>query len=243
MTKMAAFFFVGVSTLVAQMNPLDVTRKVVDIKHLTGERADRALGLLKAYMQGAGSVYFEPSLKAAVLVGSEKAVAGAEALLAKFDAPGAVRADRQIQLRVHLVEATPDGPGGSIPQEIASAVDQMKKNFAYKGYRLLDTVAVVAKDSIDTNGVLPSEHRSPSTYRLQVQSASVLEDAKSISLKNFDFMSRLPVVDANGNVQASHDSRVRTDLSVQQGQKLVVGKLSSDKSQNAIFLILTADVL
>jgi hypothetical protein len=36
---------------------------------------------------------------------------------------------------------------------------------------------------------------------------------------------------------------VATDLTIQQGQKLVVGKLSSEQPQNAIFLILTVDVV
>ena len=245
MTKLAVLILTAVSVAAQQSNnPADAVRKVVDIKHLTGERAERAMKLVNAYMHPVGSVNFDPALKAAVLVGPDKVVAGAEALLAKFDAPNAIRPDRQIQLRVHLVEASPDeATGGPIPSEIAPAVDQMKKNFAYKGYRLLDTVTVIGKDGFSAMGSLPLQHPETTTYNLRVQTSTVLEDAKTIALKNFTFNMRVPQLLPTGATVNFYDTNVNTDLTLQQGQKLVVGKLASAKTQNSIFLIVTADVL
>jgi hypothetical protein len=221
----------------------DMVRKVVDVKHLSGERADRAVQLITTYLQNSGAIRFDPILKTAVILGPEKLVSGAEALLAKFDSPSGVKPDRQIQLRIHLIEASRDGAGGTIPTEVAPAVEQMKKNFAYKGYRLIDTLTVVGKDGFTAAGSLPAERETPTTYNLRVQSSNVLDDAKTVALKNFSFAMRVPRIDAAGKVQGFTDTSVQTDLSIQESQKLVVGKLASEKAQGAIFLVLTVDVL
>ena len=243
MNRLAVLVLISISAT-AQLAP-DTVRKVVDVKHLSGDRADRAVALVRAYMHPVGSINFEQSLRTAVLIGPEKVVTGAEALLAKFDAPGAVRADRQMQLRVHLVEALPEGAGGPIPAEIASAVEQMKKNFAYKGYRHVDTVTAVVKDGVMAAGTVALDGSPRARYSFRVQSSSVLEDGKTVALKNFRFEMAVPytrTVSASTVEASTADTHINTDLTVQQGQKLVVGKLASGNPQNAIFLIVTVDV-
>jgi hypothetical protein len=198
-------------------------------------------------MHPVGSIDFDPSLKTAVLIGPEKVVTGAEALLAKFDSPNAMRPDRQMQLRAYLVEASPEATSGSIPPEIGPAVEQMKKTFSYKGYRLLDTATMLCKDGVEANGTLPalSVERPDirTNYYLRVQNSSVMEDGKTVALKNFRFNLRLPIRELNSGKFNFAETQVATDLTIQQGQKLVVGKLSSEQPQNAIFLILTVDVV
>ena len=56
------------------------------------------------------------------------------------------------------------------------------------------------------------------------------------------------VLDGDGHTlsgnQATHLLVARmTDLTVQKGQKVVVGKLTSDQNKDAIFLVVAADVL
>jgi hypothetical protein len=184
-------------------------------------------------------VHFDQSLRAAVLVGPEKVVTGAEALLSKFDSPGAMRGDRQIQLRIHLVEASQEPASGSVPPEIGPAVEQMKKSFAYKGYRHVETLTAIAKDGVTSSGHIAAIGPNPTKYNFRVQSSSVLEDGKTVALKNFSFVAHVPVPGTNQMT----DTSIQTDLTIQQGQKLVVGKLSSPNVQNALFLIVTADVL
>jgi hypothetical protein len=146
-------------------------------------------------------------------------------------------------LRIYLVEASPEPMQGSIPPDIASAVDQMKKTFAFKGYRLLDTIPLRAKSAAggEANGMLPGAPDKPrSPYFLNYRQASVLEDGKTIAIQQFEFVVNVPAVNFKGEPTVARSS-MKTDLTLQQGQKLVVGKLSSE-GVNAIFLILTVDV-
>lgn len=191
----------------------ELVRKVVDIRHLSGDRADRAMRLVSAYLGDGvgGTVRYDQTLRTAILIGPEKLVTGAEALLAKFDSPGAIRPEHQIQLRVYLVEAIQEPGGGPVPSEIAPAVEQMKKAFAYPGYRLLDTLTVLGKDTMTAAGVLAGEPQSlNTTYLLRVQSSAVHEDGTTVALKNFN----LEIRRRDGT-----NAIIGTDLTINEGQK------------------------
>jgi hypothetical protein len=241
--------FAAAALLIAQApapkdTPAPHVRRVIDVKHLTGDRAERAVRLVNQFMHPAGTMNFDPILRTAVIVGPEDVVKGAEALLSKLDSPNAVKPDRQVQFRFYLVEASPDPAfGDAVPAEIAPAVEQMKKSFVYKGYRLLDTILLQARGSGEagTSGVLPTQQPGiRSTYNLSYKAADILEDGKTVIVRGFRFHLRLPV-GTPGQVQFA-DSSISTDLTIQEGQKLVVGKLSSEQAKNATFLIITVDV-
>lgn len=221
-------------------------RKVVNVTHISGDRAERAVKLIAAYMHPVGTINFDASLKTAVLTGPEKVVEGAEALLTKFDSPGALRPDRQVELRVHLVEGSPDPAASSeIPADISGAVEQMKKSFIYRSYKLVDVIPLRSGASNrpgQAQGMLPgTTRRLRSTYDLSFRSADPLEDGKTVAIRQFSFSLRVPVLDAAGN-ETYAGSSISADLTILEGQKLVVGKLPSENVQNAIFLILTVDV-
>lgn len=231
----------------AKPEPPKAVRKVVEVKHLSGDRAERAVKLVREFMHPVGSMSFDSVLRTAILIGPEDVVSGAEALFRKFDSPSAIKPDLQTQFRIYLVEASPDPvTSGTIPTEISSAVEQMKKSFFYKGYRLLDTLLLQARGSGpgETNGMLPAQgDRSDirTSYRIWYKQADILEDAKTVTIRDFRVNLRLPIMVPNGNINYA-ESSLNTDLTVQEGQKLVVGKLSSEQTKNAIFLIITVDV-
>lgn len=227
--------------------PPKPVQKVLDVKYLNGDRAHRAVKLVNEFMHPGGYMRFDPVLRTAIMVGPEQIVTGAEALFRKFDAPGGVQLDSQIQFRVFLVEGSPDPAApGALPTEIAAAVDQMRKSFVYKGFRLLDTILLQARGSGEagTTGMLPAQGDRPdirTTYNLGFKQADVLEDAKTVIVRGLRFHLKLPIMAPNGNFNYA-ESNLNTDLTVQEGQKLVVGKLSSEQTRNAIFLIITVDV-
>jgi hypothetical protein len=155
-----------------------------------------------------------------------------------------------VQLRIHLVEALPEAAGGSaMPAEIASAVEQMKKTFTYKGYRHVDTVTALGKEGIMGSGTIYSPEGGLGSnriaYNFRVQTLDVLEDGKTVALKNFVFQMKVPylahMTPSSAQTQMA-ETNIHTDLTIQTGQKLVVGKLASSTPQNAMFVILTAEV-
>ena len=131
--RTVALLFAAAFVASAQPAPTAV-RHVVDVKHLTGDRAERAVRLVNQFMHPAGSMNVDPVLRVGVMVGPEDVVRGAETLFAKLDSPTGVKPDLQIQFRFYLVEGTPEAaPAGALPPEITSAVDQLRKALCTAG--------------------------------------------------------------------------------------------------------------
>lgn len=221
--------------------PAEIARKVVELKHLSGTRAERAANLLYRFLQPGGFISIDPELRTAVLAGPPDAVAAAEALLRKFDVPGD-KGGAQVTLTLHMIEASPEeGRGGATPKEIASAVEQMEQTFSYKSYRLLDTILLVGRGNAGAvaSGLLPTEpvRGEKATYEAAYETLQVYDDAKTIGLKLFRVNLEIP-----SPAGGMRRTALRTDVSLQEGQKLVIGKLSADQANNAIFVVLTADI-
>lgn len=223
-------------------------RKVVEVKHLSGDRAERAVNLVRRFMHPS-QVDYDPVLRTVVMIGPADVVASGEALLRKFDTPGGVRQEAQVQLRLHLIEASPDGPSGAIPAEVAGAVEQMKKTFAYKGYRLLDTLLLQGRGSgeVGHSGTLAAaaDIQNRTHYTVSYKQADVLEDSKTVVVRDFRLNLRVPYQTQPGAGIAIQfaETGIKTDFTITEGQKLVIGKVSSSTATNAIFVIVTADVM
>ncbi|MBC8167754.1 MAG: hypothetical protein H7Y20_18025 [Bryobacteraceae bacterium] len=246
MNKTIAIGIMLAGTLFAQSQEAGNTsgRKVVEVRHLSGARFEIVVSFLNQFMLP-GQATYSTDLKSVLFRGSPEAIVAAEALLKKFDVPQnpeATKANSTFQFRIYLVEASPDeGQSGATPSDITSAVDQMKKNFQYKSYRLLDTLLMQSKANgvSEVSGILPSTG-VPLTYEMS-QGGSSVDENKTILIRSFKFVMHFPVKVSEGSSQMSRAS-IHTDLTIRQGQKLVVGKLSKDQSRNAMFLIITADI-
>lgn len=230
-------------------------RVVVEVKHLSGSRFDQAIKLLNQFLQP-GSASGDQELHAVVLRGSPETVTAAEALLKKFDVPVPGRVDAPLkvysyQLRIYMVEAlASETSSPPVPAEIQPAVEQMKRSFVYKGYRLMDTVIMQTESRLpfqpiyngpSVSGMLATEAvRLPTTYQAQIGELFATDEGKSLQLKRFSIRLRLPV-SANDKDYQFVDASIGSDLSLRVGQKLVVGKLPSPTPGNAIFCILTAE--
>ena len=228
--------------------PGTAERKVVEIKNLSGDRLRRATELISNFLMPGGDARFDAALGVVLLRGQPAQVTAAEALLRRFDVPQADRQDAQVRFTLYLVEASHETEsGGPIPPVISGAVEQMKKTFQYKSYRLLDTIMLQTKagGSASLNGAVAADTakdpRPPGTYQLAIDKPELTEHS-AVTVSNFRFSMRLPqTVSAKGDVQF-FDAGLMTNLTIQKGQKLVIGKLSSQEIRNAIFLIITADI-
>ena len=69
-----------------------------------------------------------------------------------------------------------------------------------------------------------------------------MTERSAVTVSNFRFNMRLSkVANQKGEFQF-FESGLMTNLTIQKGQKLVIGKLSSQEIRNSIFLIITADI-
>lgn len=164
----------------------------------------------------------------------------AEALVKRYDVPEA-----KVELTVYLVRASlaPAAPGrepqgGPVPAELKSAIDEMKGAFSYAHYTLWDAVVLQPKgNGGDMQGILPTADPKPYVYAIDCRlSGAVQSEAKTVNLGTFRFVLKMPTGDLESHISTS-------DLTVREGQKLVLGKIRLLARENAdLFLVLTAKI-
>jgi hypothetical protein len=244
MIRLAALALLFSFGLTAQGPPSD--RVVVEVKHLRGPRLEQAVRLLSTFLQPGNATSY-PELNAIVLRGAPESVSAAEALLKKFDVPApagspSIVVPQTVQVRIYMVQGADDGQSGTLPSEIAPAVEQMKKSFVYKSYRLIDTVIMQGQlgKEVNASGLMPQALLQHGLYQVSIRELQPAEDGKALQLKRFFFNIRVPLRVTEKDIQYA-DANVSSDLTIRFGQKLVVGKLSALPNGNTIFLILTAE--
>jgi len=192
----------------------------------------------------------------------------AEALLKRFDVPEPEpqrTAAPWPDCTVYLIRAssstavsqtrpvTVAGPGGRgiverraaetpttpVPAELQSAIDEMKRTFGYDRYALWDAIVLQPTGGEgEVQGILPTEGANPYVYSMSYTSTGVTE-ARNLILRGFQFSVKMPANYFNSAAKDGIESRIRTDVTIREGQKLVLGKIRLMPYENAdLFLVL-----
>ena len=215
--------------------PKPKVQKVFVLKYADPQSISRILAVFGSYMT------FDSSLHTLAVSTSPELMPAIEDAIKRLDVPTA--APQNIELTVYYLiggdsEITPGGP---VPKELDSVVTQLKNSFAFKTYRLMDTLALRTRSgqSADTSSSPgPAGPNLGSVVdQLHIRSASLGGDGSTVSLSSLKAGTRLPV--ANSSVI---DLGLNADVDIKEGQKVVVGRLSVNKDQ-ALFLVLTARVV
>jgi hypothetical protein len=223
--------------------------KGFDLKYLHGDRADRAIRFVAGIMAGRARINWEPVLNQVVIIGSADHVAHAEELLRKFDVPEVRKPAKTFEFTIYLVGAYVDPPqtrGGPMPADLASVVKEMRSAFAYKGFGLLDTIPVSTRTTsrmTEYDGILPRSAVGTNVqhfYKVFIDSPQLLEDGKTVLTPEFKFTLDIPSPTSGAK---AGESGIRSDLTVREGQKVVLGKIRLDDGDNAVFLVVTVKIL
>lgn len=123
------------------------------------------------------------------------------------------------------VESAPESP------DLAGVVKQMRALFPYKSYHLAETIVVRGRDGVrcDTGGFLAEEtggRRYNFTY------VATAKEAKLIRFDNLQL-----------TLQLNQPVHLFTNVDVQDGQKVVVGKSNMTGGDSALILVLSAKVV
>jgi len=159
-----------------------------------------------------------------------------EEAINRLDVPAA--APRDIDLVVYMVVASQQAsaPDNLLP-ELQPVAAELKRVFAYKSFHLLDSVAIRIEPGrrASARGVIREAGEGKSPYTLDVNSAAVTDDPKGrlIRLSDLSLTMRVPGGDEAG---------VHTDITVREGQRVVVGKSNIGPDQ-ALILVLSAKVV
>ncbi len=163
------------------------------------------------------------------------AMAAIEDAVKRLDVPAA--APKDVDLIVYMIAASEQASAdGSLPSELQPVADEVKKIFSYKSFRLLDSILLRTQpgNRASADGVIQTGGESKTSYSFNVQPSTVTEDPQGrlIRLDNLSLILHLP-----GDRQAA----IRTEITVREGQRAVVGKSNMGLGQSLI-LVVTAKV-
>jgi hypothetical protein len=160
------------------------------------------------------------------------AMTAIEDAVKQLDVPAA--APRDVDLIVYLILASQQaaGPGG-IPPDLQPIANELQGLFSFKGFRTLDTILLRTKpgNTASANGVTGEADKTQ--YGFTVRPSAVTEDAKGRLIRLDDLKLNLT---ASGGMQAG----INTEITVREGQKVVVGKSNIGGIDQALILVVTA---
>jgi hypothetical protein len=224
------------------------TQTIIEVKYADVNRlADLLRGTFKV------NVSSDPSLHVIAVSGSPDLVAAVTAAIQKLDVP--LSGELDVELTVYLISGVAQGSGADdVPQELASTVKQLHGLFAYKGYKLSDTLVLRGRTGkpfqgrdTETEGVLPGT--TSLTYHLAYNSVEVSPgDPRTVHINGLGFHLRGPKITTTSkdNVTIDHTqtpANISTDLDVKEGQKTVVGKSSVNGAGDALILVIVPKIV
>jgi hypothetical protein len=238
--KLFLILFAGASLCVAEQ-----TSKLITLHYISVQDARSVCGGIPV------TINLAPN-NSLVLVGDEKTIAAAEAIIRQVD----VRASKDIDLTAYMITASPrEIPGRPLPPELDPVVKQLRSIFPYKSYTLLESafLRVSSGGSGTTEGVLPNREHSkmPTNYTVIVNQVKVSGEAEhsSVHIGDFRVQLRIPVVTISKQpgkeptASTEYNSiLLNTVIDTIIGQKIVVGKSNIDGGDDALIVVLTAQL-
>jgi len=159
--------------------------------------------------------------------------------------------NRNVELVAYMLEASQEASESQLPPTLTPVVDELNDLFVYKSYRLVDTLALRARDgrAAEVSGVLPISSDLQETARLGYEFGfeqvyiDQNGDENFILFDHLRLQIQVPFLLVRGQGVQFRDIGIFSDVDVREGQKVVVGKSNVDGTNNALFLVVTAKVI
>lgn len=185
-----------------------------------------------------------------VVRGPNEVIGAIEEAVKRMDVPAPpppeARAVPNVELTVHLLYGSAEGTD-SVPPELETTVRQLRGQFRYKSYRVMDVQVIRGRDgqSVQTNSALPGAGSSFSNVRIQYRPRVTPGPAPhSVRLEQFQFGVRMQVyVDAEKKTTNSVEGGIITEIDAREAQRTVVGKSNVAGTEDAIFLVVSPKVI
>jgi len=182
----------------------------------------------------------------AVLTTSEATMQAIEEAIQRMDVASA--ASKNIEMTAYLLigNETAGTEPSAMPKELDGVVTQLKNAFAFKSYRLLDTLALrtrvgqrASTSSVGRPMQIGDKVAAPTT-QFRINSAGIGSDETTVRIDGLNLQSRIPVATGQGQF-GYQDVGLQADVDIKQGQKVVIGRVSV--AESALFVVLTAQVV
>jgi hypothetical protein len=202
------------------IRPGDV-QKVFVIKHLLVSDLARVLSVFPAELSG------RDSMRVLSVSAAPAVVAAIEETIKRLDvSPPPIKS---VEITVYVLECTPSGEAGVLPQDLQGVLVQLKKAFKYSGCSLARTL--FARGSGDGRISVESNERGAGIYQLSGRIELDSSEPPVVRLRSLDLTNVSP-----------NRSRISGDVEVREGQKIVFGRLGTTESGKDQIVVLTAKV-
>jgi hypothetical protein len=256
----ALFCLAGIASAQTYQPPPDAkwVQKVIDVKYANTNALAQLLGGMKQG-RNADSVTAQLDLHA-ISVGSydPSFLKLAEDIIKRYDVPTAAPAAPShhygVEIVAYILLAGPKGSSGdALPTDLEPVAKQLRSVFGYTDIRLLESSLIRGREAtslspqVEVSGTLSGlaeGQKVPVIYQIRVRKIGVESNGKlnTVALEHFSFEARLPY-EAGPDKTDFMGLGFNTDLSIAEGQKVVVGKSHIGAGNQALILVLSARIV
>ena len=180
-----------------------------------------------------------PDLRVLAVSAPTEVMNAIEDAVKRLDVPTA--APKDVNLTAYLVVASQQAEPSSVPRELEAVTKELRDIFAYKSFRMLDSILLRTQPgtAAHAKGLIAGPENSRTPYEFTVRPASVMDDpaGRLIRLDILNLSMRV-----NTPNSGDKDAGITTEITVREGQKVVVGKSNMGAPDQALVLVVTAKV-
>jgi len=217
-------------------------RKVIQLKYADPSDVSSLLANFGASLRS------DRHAKVLTVVGSPAAVAAVEEAVKALDVPAPPRKDVDLTAYFVLAARQPM-QAAELPSELGEVITQLKRVLNYESFQLLSTAFLRSQDgaSAGVSGVARVGSETVN-FRLDFKEAEIVTEGKAhvVRISGLEFRAEQPVVPSfhkpGEEPTTATSASIHTNIDIDEGQKVVVGKTALDLPDNALVLVLTAKV-
>lgn len=223
----------------------DWVTKMIKLEHVDPNNVHALLRNLPVNLQN------DPGLGVMIVHGAPSMVEFVEKTVRELDVPSKRPEAGNVEITAYLLGASRAAEsGGNIIPILGGVVAELRRRFPYDGFRLLETTSLRlrprSRDHGRISGLIPDlavEGANPASYELSMQLSSIraTPGGHHISMRYVTLEARVPVQTSGGSVFTN--IKVQTQMDMQAGKTVVVGKAGVQGVVDGIFLILQANVV
>jgi hypothetical protein len=177
----------------------------------------------------------KPSLNVVFLRGPIERIEGALMAIDAVDQPVA-----KVRVTVFIVEASRESRQADaeiLPDELNSAIDQLRGLFGYESFELLDITSLLTlhgRGGTMSGGLVTNDTGKAERYSIEFDSVRVLplDDRPGAT----------PGINFNNFVFSFPSPRLKTDVEIFEGQKAVIGRSTAGDTGKNLILIVEAKI-
>ena len=229
---------------VAAQNRPAMVRKVIEIKYAD---LDLIVKVINTFVGMPQAYTFDRGSRTVIINVPEEIAKVVEDTIQRLDVPSA--APKDIELTAWFLVASDKEPstGTAPPADLEKVIAQLRATFAFKNYRLIDALALRCRSGqgAELSGAITGGSSAPTLTQFKLRTATVAAGDKAtvVRIDGLRAGLRIPAWAPGGAMQYLETGINGTDITVGEGQKVVVGKSSMEGPDKALIVVLSVKVL